>query len=80
MSFGHTSDYSPRNVLNTVTWNELPEWQKDNEFIVSGYRRFVIYFFFPFAEIRILTRQILTGYKTAGRDALYPSFLVSKIR
>lgn len=22
----------------TVTWNELPEWQRDNKFILSGYR------------------------------------------
>ncbi|KAK7462854.1 hypothetical protein VKT23_007430 [Stygiomarasmius scandens] len=25
--------------LNTIHWLELPEWQKDNEYIVSGYRR-----------------------------------------
>jgi len=23
----------------TVTWFELPEWRRDNEYIVSGYRR-----------------------------------------
>ncbi|KAI0035484.1 hemolysin-III related-domain-containing protein [Vararia minispora EC-137] len=23
----------------TITWSELPEWMKDNEYIISGYRR-----------------------------------------
>ena len=25
----------------TLTWLEIPEWQKDNEYILSGYRRCV---------------------------------------
>jgi len=29
----------PKEVLNTLTWQDLPEWRKDNEYIVSGYRR-----------------------------------------
>ncbi|KAJ7240449.1 hemolysin-III related-domain-containing protein [Mycena rebaudengoi] len=29
---------SPIPILNTIRWIELPEWQKDNEYIVSGYR------------------------------------------
>ncbi|THV04688.1 HlyIII-domain-containing protein [Dendrothele bispora CBS 962.96] len=26
-------------VVNTIHWLELPEWQRDNEYILSGYRR-----------------------------------------
>ncbi|KAG9313415.1 hypothetical protein JVU11DRAFT_5734 [Chiua virens] len=22
----------------TLSWNEIPEWQRDNEYILSGYR------------------------------------------
>lgn len=25
----------------TLTWLELPEWQRDNEYILTGYRRYV---------------------------------------
>ena len=24
----------------TLTWNEIPAWQKDNEYILTGYRRY----------------------------------------
>lgn len=25
----------------TLTWHEIPAWQKDNEYILTGYRRWV---------------------------------------
>jgi hypothetical protein len=28
-----------KNVPKTLTWLEIPAWQRDNEYIVSGYRR-----------------------------------------
>lgn len=30
----------PIAIAKTITWSELPEWRKDNEYIVTGYRRF----------------------------------------
>ncbi|KIK51384.1 hypothetical protein GYMLUDRAFT_50550 [Collybiopsis luxurians FD-317 M1] len=36
---GTTSRISPRESSPTVTWNELQDWQKDNIFIPTGYRR-----------------------------------------
>ena len=30
-----------RKTSKTLTWLEIPEWQRDNEFILTGYRRCV---------------------------------------
>ena len=30
-----------RKASKTLTWREIPEWQRDNEYILSGYRRCV---------------------------------------
>lgn len=44
---GRTPAKSPEPTLRatstakTVHWNELEDWQKDNEYILSGYRRSV---------------------------------------
>jgi hypothetical protein len=27
----------------TISWAEIEDWQKDNEFIIHGYRRFVFH-------------------------------------
>lgn len=26
-------------VIHTIGWHEIPHWQRDNEFILTGYRR-----------------------------------------
>ena len=36
----------PKEVLNTLTWQDLPEWWKDNEYIISGYWQWVGFFVF----------------------------------
>lgn len=53
----------------TLTWNELEEWQKDNEYIVSGYRRYV-----PAQRAkRIQSHTDLNqGYNAIGRAAWNP--------
>jgi hypothetical protein len=42
----HTTQSTPsaddsltKAIPRTVRWNELPEWQRDNKYILSGYRR-----------------------------------------
>ena len=30
-----------RKTNKTLTWLEIPEWQRDNEYILTGYRRCV---------------------------------------
>lgn len=30
---------TPNPTSLTLTWNEIPPWQQDNEYILSGYRR-----------------------------------------
>lgn len=29
-------------LFNTVSWHELNDWQRDNEYILTGYRRYVV--------------------------------------
>ncbi|TFK73497.1 HlyIII-domain-containing protein [Pluteus cervinus] len=35
----HRVDYTNRPLARTLTWQDIPDWQKDNEFIHAGYRR-----------------------------------------
>jgi hypothetical protein len=29
-------------LSNTVSWHELNDWQRDNEYILTGYRRYIV--------------------------------------
>lgn len=58
----------------TLSWDEIPGWQKDNEFILTGYRRQVLGSQSgsggpPGASETVLTGGALAGYRTAGLDA-----------
>lgn len=33
-------------ISRTIAWVELSEWQKDNEYIVSGYRQYGAHFLY----------------------------------
>ena len=37
-----TQDVTNTRPLSTVSWHELEDWQRDNEYILRGYRRCVV--------------------------------------
>lgn len=37
----------PTDKGHTLTWDEIPDWRRDNEYITGGYRRYVSYRYHP---------------------------------
>lgn len=35
-----TLEHEAIDYVKTLTWAQIEEWQKDNEYIIGGYRRF----------------------------------------
>jgi adiponectin receptor len=35
----HILQTGPEEQRMTLSWHEIPEWQRDNEYILTGYRR-----------------------------------------
>ena len=65
-----TAEHNAMEYVKTLTWHQLEEWQKDNEYITQGYRRWAesIKLFFVWTLVdRDLDRR------TAGKDVSIPS-------
>ena len=49
-----------QSASRTLTWTEIPEWQRDNDYILTGYRQWVVVFLFTIGHLQHSLFRILS--------------------
>ncbi|KAL9534612.1 ADIPOR-like receptor [Sphaerulina musiva] len=73
---------SPRNPWRLLFWHEIPSWQKDNEFILSGYRPTSHSIWKSILSLSYLNNQTINAYSHLVGSAIFlalPWYFYEKI-